>query len=230
MARTHRTARKSTDRLPVGQLAPRKVSQPQESQPDLPQEACPEEEPFEIELVVPESPTAQDTPAEEQQQPEDHNTEDKKNEEHPPSSDTKDEKMYRDADEVESFGAESPILAGRLRALLEHLGITTAPRYKIKEVPRSGRAEFKAITEIFFGSRILCPHKGPAFRTSCSKSQLQNSVHYLLPYRKKDQFKAYRVKRDIPRMETVHHQDVAVELSTHLLTAQHEIETRHAQL
>jgi uncharacterized protein YukE len=31
-------------------------------------------------------------------------------------------------------------------------------------------------------------------------------------------------------MEMVHHQDVAVELSTRLLTAQHEIETLHAQL
>jgi hypothetical protein len=65
-------------------------------------------------LVVPKSPTAQDTPAEEQQQPEDHNTEDKTNEEHPPPSDTEDEKMYRDADEVESFRAESLILVGRL--------------------------------------------------------------------------------------------------------------------
>jgi hypothetical protein len=52
--------------------------------------------------------------------------------------------------------------------LLEHLGITAAPRYKIKEVPRSGQVEFKAIAEIFFRSRILCRHKGPAFRTSCS--------------------------------------------------------------
>jgi hypothetical protein len=59
---------------------------------------------------------------------------------------------------------------------------------------------------------------------------VQNSVHYLLPYRKKDQFKAYRVKKDIPRMEMVQHQDVAVELSTHLLTAQYEIETLRAQL
>jgi hypothetical protein len=144
------------------------MSQPQESQPNLPQEASPEEEPFKIELVVPESPTAQDTPAEEQQQPEDHDTEDMTNEEHPPPSDTEDEKMYRDADEVESFGAESPILIGRLWALLEHLGITTAPWYRIKEVPRSERVEFKAIAEIFFGSRILCRHKGPAFRTSRS--------------------------------------------------------------
>jgi hypothetical protein len=248
MAHTRRTARKSTGRLPIGQLAPQNVSQPQESQPDIPQEASPEEEPFEIELVVPESPMAQDTPAEEQQQPGDHDIEGKTNEEHPSPSDTESEKMYRDADEVESFGAEAPVLAGRLRALQEHLGITTAPRYRIKEVPRSGRVEFKAIGEIFFGSRVLCRHKGPAFRTSRSdvvadaawqaitswvhsnKSRLQKSVHYLLPYRKKDQFKAYGVKRDIPRMEMVHHQDVAVELSTRLLTAQHEIDTLRTQL
>jgi hypothetical protein len=131
--------------------------------------------------------------------------------------------MYRDVDEVESFGAEAPVLAGRLWALLEHLGITTAPRYRIKEVPRSGRVKFKAIVDIFFRSRILYRHKGPAFRTSRSdavadaawqaitswvrsnKSRLQSSVHYLLPYRKKDQFKAYGVKRDITRMEMVHH-------------------------
>jgi hypothetical protein len=162
MARTRRTARKSTDRLPIGQLAPRNVPQPQESQPDIPQEASPEGEPFEIELVVPESPMTQDSSAEEQQ-PEDHGTEDKTYEEHPPPSDTEPKKMYRDADEVESIGAESPILVGRLRALLEHLGITTAPRYRVKEVPRSGQVEFKAIAEIFFRSRILCRHKGPAF-------------------------------------------------------------------
>jgi hypothetical protein len=94
--------------------------------------------------------------------------EDKTDEEHPPPSDTEAKKMYRDADEVESFGAEAPVLPGRLRALLEHLGITTAPRYRIKEVPRSGRVEFKAIVEIFFGSRVLYRHKGPAFRTSHS--------------------------------------------------------------
>jgi hypothetical protein len=84
---------------------------------------------------------------------------------------------------------------------------------------------------------MLCRHKGPAFKTLRSdavadaawqaitswvhsnKSQLHNSVHYLLPYRKKDQFKAYGVKRDISRMEMVHHQDLAVELSTHLRNA-----------
>jgi hypothetical protein len=38
------------------------------------------------------------------------------------------------------------------------------------------------------------------------------------------------VKRDIPRMEILHHQDVTVELSSHLLAAQHEIETLRIQL
>jgi hypothetical protein len=155
MTHTRRTARKSTGRLPIGQLAPRNVPQPQESQPDVPQEASPEEEPFEIELVVPESPTAQDSPTEEEEQPKDQDIEDKANKECTPPSDVEDEKMYRDADEVESFGIEAPVLAGRLRALLEHLGITTALWYRIKEVPRSGRVEFKAIVEIFFGSRVL---------------------------------------------------------------------------
>jgi hypothetical protein len=64
--------------------------------------------------------------------------------------------MYRDADEVESFRIETPVLTARLRALLEHLGITTAPQYRIKKVPCLGRVEFKAIAEIFFGSRVLC--------------------------------------------------------------------------
>jgi hypothetical protein len=124
--------------------------------------------------------------------------------------------MYRDANEVESFRAEAPVPTGRLQALFEHLGITTAPRYRIKEVPRPGRVEFKAIAEIFLGARVLCRHKGPAFRASRSnvvtdaawqaitswvhrnKSWLQNSVHGLLPYRKKGQFKSYGVKKDAP--------------------------------
>jgi hypothetical protein len=142
------------------------MPQPQESQPDAPQHASQKGKPFVIELVVPESPLAQDSPAEGQQQPRNHGIEDKANEEQPPPSDTEDEKMYRDADEVESFGAEDPVPAGRLRALLEHLGITTTPRYSIKEVLHPGRVEFKAITEIFLWPRVLCRHKGPALRAS----------------------------------------------------------------
>jgi hypothetical protein len=38
------------------------------------------------------------------------------------------------------------------------------------------------------------------------------------------------VKKDIPKMEMVHHQDVTVELSTRLLAAQREIQTLHILL
>jgi hypothetical protein len=201
-----------------------------------------------MELVVPESPMAQGLPTEEQQQSKDLDIEDKANEEYPPLSDTEDEKMYRDADEVESFRVEAPVPDGKLRAPLEHLGITTAPKYRINEVSLPGRMEFKAVVEIFFESRVLCRHKGPAFWASRSddvadatwqaitswvhsnKSRLQNSIHHLLPYRKKDQFKSYGVKKDIPRREMVYHQDVTVELSTYLLPAQCEIETLCIQL
>jgi hypothetical protein len=192
-----------------------------------------------IELVVPESPVAQGSPAEEQQPQEDIDVyiEDKAGEEHPPLSDKEVERMYCDVDEVESFEAEAPVPTGRLRALLEHLGITTAARYRIKEVPRPGRVELKVITEIFLESSILCRHQGPAFRAShsdvvadaawqaitswvCSnKIRMQNNVHCLLCYWKKNQFKAYGMNKDVPRMEMAHDKDVMVELSTHLLAA-----------
>jgi hypothetical protein len=132
-----------------------------------------------IELVVPESPMAQGSPAEELQQSENHDVEDKPDEEQPPLSDTKNEKMYRDADEVESFGAEAPVPAGKLWALLEHLGITTAPRYRMKEVPCTGWVEFKAIVEIFLGSKAFYRHKGSTFKAS--RSDVVAELHPLPP-------------------------------------------------
>ena len=246
MVRPRRTARKSTGRQPTGQLAPHDMPQPQELQ-HVPQE----EEPIEIQLVVPGSQEPQDTPAEEQQQQQgdcDDNNEDEDDEEYSPLSDTEGEKLYRDAEEMESFGTEAPIPTGRLRALLGHLGITSAPRYRIKGVPRPGRTEFKAVAEIFSGSRIVSRHQGPAFRASTSdavadaawqaitswsrrhQGKLQDSVHRLLPQRKKNRFKASGVKKDVPRMEMVHHQDMTVELSTRLLAAQREIESLRTQL
>jgi hypothetical protein len=78
------------------------------------------------------------------------------------------EKLYRDADERESFGAEAPVPTGRLHALLGHLGITSASRYKIKGVLCLGPVKFKAVVEIFSGPRVLYRHQEPAFRASIS--------------------------------------------------------------
>jgi hypothetical protein len=52
----------------------------------------------------------------------------------------------------------------------------------------------------------------------------------LLPQRKKNKFKVSRVNVDVPRMLMVHHQDVLVEMSTHLQTAQQEIQKLRDQL
>jgi hypothetical protein len=55
--------------------------------------------------------------------------------------------------------------------------------------------------------------------------KLKSTVYHLLPQRKKGKFKASGVKADIPRMLMVHHQDVALEMSTHLQAAQREIQS-----
>jgi hypothetical protein len=70
MVHTHLTAHKRTSHQPTGQLAPQDVTQPQsqESQHDSTQLIPQEEEPFEIENVVLESPEAQDASVEEHEQ------------------------------------------------------------------------------------------------------------------------------------------------------------------
>jgi hypothetical protein len=75
----------------------------------------------------------------------------------------KSEKLYGDADERESYGVEALVPVGRLQALLLHLGITTAPKYQIKGVPHPGWVEYRAIAEIFSGSRVISRHLEPAF-------------------------------------------------------------------
>jgi hypothetical protein len=137
-----------------------------------------------------------------------------------------------------TFGDEAPIPTGRLRDLLNHINITTPLEIRIKRIMCPGCEEYKAIMEIISGPNALSRHKGPAFRTTyqdtvadttwqvittCSRryhDKLRNTVYYLLPQRKKNKFKASRVKADVPRMLMVHHQDVFVKMSTHLQTAQ----------
>jgi hypothetical protein len=52
MARTRRTAQKSTGRQPTGQLAPRNVPLPPEPQPDSPKYVPQGEDSFEIVVTV----------------------------------------------------------------------------------------------------------------------------------------------------------------------------------
>jgi hypothetical protein len=52
----------------------------------------------------------------------------------------------------------------------------------------------------------------------------------LLPQRKRNQFNVSGAKADVLRMLMVHHQDVFVEMSTHLQIAQQEIQKLRDQL
>jgi hypothetical protein len=149
--------------------------------------------------------------------------------------------MFHDADEIKTFGNKALISTGRLRDLLNRINITTLPEFRIKRIPRPGREEYKAIVEIISGPNVLSRHKGPAFRTTSQDAvtdaawqaittyshryhdKLRNTVYHLLPQRKKNKFKVSRVRADVPRMLMVHHQDVFVEMSTRLQTAQQEI-------
>jgi hypothetical protein len=132
MVRPRRTARKSTGHLPVGQLAPRDAPPQQEPHHDSPQNIPQEEEeePFEVVVVAPEEQEPQGAMAEELQLPQDeendannndnHNDEnhdeeeEDEGEEYTPLSDSENEKLYHDADELKSFGNEAPIPTGRL--------------------------------------------------------------------------------------------------------------------
>jgi hypothetical protein len=163
---------------------------------------------------------------------------DEEDEDYTPWSNAEKDEIFHDADEIKTFGNEALIPTGRLRDLLKHINITTPPKFRIKRIPRPGREEYKAIVEIISGPNVLSRHKGPAFRTTYPDAvadatwqvittysrryhdELRNTVYHLLPQRKRNQFKVSGVKADVPRMLMVQHQDVFVEMSTRLQTAQ----------
>jgi hypothetical protein len=261
--------------MSVLQLAPQNMPPQQEPHHDSPQYVPQEEEPFEVELMVYEGQESQCTSAEEHQLPQndennnngknvdnsnndnndDHddendndNDDEEDDQEYTPLSNSENEKMYHDADELKSFRNEALIPTRRLRGLLGHIGISTAPEFRIKRVPHPKREEFRAVVEVFNGPNVISRHMDPAFRASCSDivadaawqaitawnrthhHKLKNSIYHLLPQRKKDKFKASGVRTDIPRMEMVHHQDASVEMSIHLLVAHWAIQSLHNQL
>jgi hypothetical protein len=163
-------------------------------------------------------------------------------EDYTPWSNAEKDEIFHDVDEIKTFGDEASIPTGRLRDLLNHINIITPPEFRIKRIPCPGREEYKAIVEIIGGPNVLSRHKGPTFRATYQDAvadtawqaittysrryhdEMRNTVYHLLPQRKKNKFKVSRVKTDVPRMLMVHHQDVFVEMSTHLQTTQQEIQ------
>jgi hypothetical protein len=230
----------------------------QEPQLDSPQE----EEPFEIVVIVPvgeDLQEAQPMPQNhdhDQQEEEDNEKEEEdgnkaegeEDKDYTPWSNAEKDETFHDADEIKTFGDETPIPTSRLRDLLNHINITTPPEFRIMRILHPGREEYKEIVEIISGPNVLSRHKGPAFRTTYQDvvadaawqaittysrryhEELRNIVYHLLPQRKRNKFKVSGVKADLPRMLMVHHQDVFVEISTHLQTTQQEIQKLCDQL
>jgi hypothetical protein len=54
-------------------------------------------------------------------------------------SDSENVKMYRDASVFQSFGNEAPVPTGRLRALLDYVGITTTQSTESRESRVQGK-------------------------------------------------------------------------------------------
>jgi hypothetical protein len=48
------------------------------------------------------------------------------------------------------------------------LGITKAPEYKVKSVPRPGHMEFTCIVEVFDGQEVVGKHACPALHATCA--------------------------------------------------------------
>jgi hypothetical protein len=141
--------------------------------------------------------------------------------------------MYHEANEIKTARNEDSIPTGRLRDLLNRINITTPPEFRIKRVPRPGREEYKVIMEILSRPNVISRHKGLTFRATYQDAiadtawlaittynriyhdKMKNSVYHLLPQRK-DKFKIFGVKADVPRMLMVHHQNVSVVTSIRL--------------
>jgi hypothetical protein len=172
----------------------------------------------------------------------------KEDEDYTPQSNAEKDETFHDADEIKTFGNEATIPTGRLRDLLNHINITTPPEFRMKRILRPGREEYKAIVEILSGPNVISRHKGPAFRATCQDAvanavwqaittysrryhdELRNTVYHLPPQRNKNKIKVSGVKADVPMMLMVHHQDVFMETSTHLQTAQQEFQKLRDQL
>jgi hypothetical protein len=146
----HRTAHKSTRHQPTGQLAPRDVPPQLEPQPDSPYYVPQEEDSFKIVVIVPageDTQEAQQLPQndnnnddhkDEEEEEEGNEAEDEDDEDYIPLSDSEKEEMYRDADEIKTFGNEASIPTSRLKDLQNRIDITTLIEIRIKRVLRPG--------------------------------------------------------------------------------------------
>jgi hypothetical protein len=145
--------------------------------------------------------------------------------------------LVRVASEFRSYGEESLTVPAQLRGLLFQVGITKAPKYKVKSVPSPGHMEFTCTVDVFNGQEVVGKHACPAPRATCAEvvadatlqalsswnrsrqHDLKDSIYALYPWRKKDAFKISRVDLQIFRGAMSHSTSLSLDLSDRLLAA-----------
>jgi hypothetical protein len=144
----------------------------------------------------------------------------------PDDSDSEPETV-RVASEFHSYGEESPIIPTQVHGLLFQLGITKAPEYKVKSVPKLGSMEFTCTVEVFDGQEVIGKHACSAPCVTCAEAvadaawqaltswscsqhhDLKNSIYALYPRRMKDAFKISSGPIDLQRSDVSQHESLS---------------------
>jgi hypothetical protein len=131
---------------------PRVVPHPPEPQLDSPLYVPQGEDSFDIVVMVSTGEDTQegqqlpqnddyDNDHEEEEREESNKAEGQDDEDYTPLSDAEKDETFRDADEIKTAGNEALVPTDRLRDLLNHLNITTHPKFRIKRVSCPRREE-----------------------------------------------------------------------------------------
>jgi hypothetical protein len=76
----------------------------------------------------------------------------------------------RASTEFHSYSEESSIVPAQLRGLLFQLGITRAPEYRVKGVPKPGLMEFTCTVEVFDGQKVTDKHACSTPHATCAEA------------------------------------------------------------
>jgi hypothetical protein len=94
-------------------------------------------------------------------------------------SDSKPE-LVQTASEFHPYDEESSTVPTLLHSLLFQLGITKAPEYNIKGVPRPRHMEFTCTVEIFDGQEMVGKHTCLAPRVTCAETVVDTAWQALM--------------------------------------------------
>jgi hypothetical protein len=145
-----------------------------------------------------------------------------------------------------SFGAKSQVATSELQGLLFRLGLTKSLEYKVTRIPRPEWEEFRATMEIYDENHVVGKHTSPAFRLTCEEavidatwqamaslnysrcSNLRGTIYSYYPRRRRGTavFRASSVKATMSKNAMFYSQNLTLDLSIYLLSAERDSYTR----